>query len=137
MPEREYLSTGSIPAPLAVGRLVRFVFGSGLVFFVAWSARYYRDWTDFDGINLGIWIPLGISLLLLTEVVNVGLGRDWGRKPLVVTVAAGLVLFIAGAIAYGQPWSPPLAWGLFAFTMVIMGWLGVSFVLASFFRVPG
>ena len=48
-----------------------------------------------------------------------------------------LALVVADLVAYGSGWGPPLGWGLFVFTTFFFGYIGMSFLLAAMFAVPG
>ena len=134
MPERNFEAAGALAMPGTVGRLVRLAAGIALLTLVAWNAATVGSEVDS---NPGLWIGAGISLWLIIEVVNVGLGKDWGQLPRIASIVGAVVLFIVGLIVTGAVLSQLFLWGLMLYTLGVYGWLGTSFILAAGFAVPG
>ena len=118
MPERNFEAAGALAMPGTVGRLVRLVAGIALLALVAWNAATVGSEVDS---NPGLWIGAGISLWLIIEVVNVGLGKDWGQLPRIASVVGAVVLFIVGLIVTGAVLSQLFLWGLMLYTLGVYG----------------
>ena len=73
----------------------------------------------------------------LPDMVVVGFSRQWGRKPQAVAVLIAIALLAVDLAAYGAGWAPPLGWGVYIFTAVFYGLIGVAFLMAAVLAVPG
>ncbi len=70
-------------------------------------------------------------------MVVVGFSRRWARWPQIAILPIAVAVLVANLIAFGNPWSPLLAWGVFGFVEFFYGSIAISFLLAAIFRVPG
>lgn len=90
----------------------------------------------------GIWFP-GLALFalpavwVLPYVIDIGLGRSWGRRSVYVVLGGLLVLAAMGFALKGTLWTPALGIAL----MVWLGYtylhLGVAFLIAAAIATPG
>ena len=142
MPLGDFVEPGTTPTPLPIGRLLRFSFalflGYGFVSF-PFSGNELTD-SDFPGLAFPAtlyWIGVAFSWWYFSDLVVVGLGRSWGRRPQAAALGVAAILLVTDLVAHGEIWEPPLAWGIFLFTEFFLGFLGVSFLLAAVLAVPG
>ena len=137
MPLGDFVKPGIAPKPLVIGRLLRFSFaillGFGFISFLV--LRTELAGSDFP-VSL-YWIGVAFSWWYFSDLVVVGFGRSWGRRPQAAALGLALILLMIDVVAYGEIWELPLAWGVFLFTEFFFGFLAVSFFLAAVLAVPG
>ena len=137
MPLGDFVEAGTTPKPLAIGRSVRLVFGVGLLLLFIWNVIEYADLVGSDLPVVGYFVAVGFAFWLFSDLVVVSFSRNWGRWPQAAVFPFALALVVAGLVAYGNAWAPPLAWGVFVFTQFFLGYIGICFLLATAFAVPG
>jgi len=135
---RDLLAPGTLLKPGPIGRIVRALLGLSVLNFV-YAAIVYRGevlgTTAPD--NYSWYLNIAIGLWVTSLVVNIGLSRRWGYRPLFVVLA-----LIGGAIAldvalYGTFWAAPLGIVLLAWLIPLYAYLGGSLILASILATPG
>ncbi len=137
MSDGGFQQPNSIAPPQAFGRIFRLALGV-FTLFISVLFIINFDWLIRAGAPpLPVWIFPAAALYLLPVVVNMGLGRNWGRRPQLAVAAAGLVIALVGLIVAGSLWSLPLAWFVYLSGQLVFLSLGVSFLLASVMAVPG
>ena len=135
---RDFLPPGTLPHPGPIGRIVRALLGLASLYFVVNAVIYNRVFFETVApTQLGWYIAIAVGLWVVSPVVNIGLSRRWGYRPLVVVLA-----LIGGAIAldvvfYGTLWAAPLGVVLLATIVPVHAYLGSSFILASILATPG
>ncbi len=137
MPLGDFAEPGTTPRPLAIGRGTRLVFGLALGAAFTWNLSSYADLTDSNFPLSTYWIAVAAAWWYSRDLVIVGLGRRWGRRPQVAALLAVLALVAVDLVAYGEVWDVPLAWGVFLYAEIVLGFLALSFVLAAALAVPG
>ncbi len=137
MPLGDFAEPGTTPRPLAIGRVTRLGFGVLLGAAVTWNLLSYTDLTGADFPASTYWIAVAAAWWYSRDLVIVGFGRMWGRRPQVAALAALLALVIVDLVAYGEIWDVPLAWAVFLYTESVLGFFAISFVLAATLAVPG
>ena len=137
MPLGDFQDAGTLPKPLAIGRTGRFLAAAGTGFYFAWNIFQKSDWIDSGVLNAPEWIGVGFAFWYFADLVDVGLTRSWGRWPQAILLVAALLVLGAGAAAYRDAWTPPLAWFVFIMTELFYALLFVSFLLAALLAVPG
>lgn len=136
----EFAPGGTLPKPGPFGRLVRLLFGVGILFSLAPSLiggfSFFGESTTVPTAIL-FWIAVGIGILNFNHVVNLGLGKSWGRRPQFVVLAGTAVATLLDLIFYGAWWAPPL--GLFTWGWLLLMFipLGIAFLLAAVLATPG
>ena len=136
MPLGDFAEAGSSPGPLPIGRALRFLAGIGAGFYFIWNLIQVSELVG-PQIQGGYWVGVGFAWWYLSDAVVVGFGVKWGRWPQIAAIVISLALLVAGLIAYGEAWAPPLRWGLFTLVEFFYGYIAISFILASLFAVPG
>ena len=127
----------TIARPQVFGRILRL----GLGAFTLWPFVYFIINFDFViGTEIphpAYWIIPAVAFWTLSDVVNIGFGRNWGRRPQLVVAALGVVIALVGFIVEGVLWSLPLAWFVYLLGQLVFLPLGASFLLAAVIAVPG
>ena len=137
MPLGDFAEPGTTPRPLAIGRVARLGFGLLLGFFFAWNLFSYVDLTDSDFPLNTYWFAVVLAWWFSSDLVVVGFGLRWGRRPQVAALLAVLAVAVVDLVAYGEIWDLPLAWAVFLYTEFVLGFFAISFVLAATLAVPG
>ena len=145
--ETQFTERGSLEPPQIVGRIVRLLFGAGLLWGAyplvvdglyprltsaqSWmsGSRPPQDWTFYAFVLLAFYVT--------PYVVNIGFTKNWRRRPQWV-IAGGVVVFLGVDYAiYGTWWAGPLAVFVLLWLAYFAAHLGLSFVLSSVIATPG
>ena len=137
MPLGDFAEPGSIARPLLIGRLGRFLFGVSALFYFVWNIVQVSNRVSSDVPPIGYFVGVVVAWWYFSDLAVVGLSRKWGRWPQAAVLPFVLALVVADLLAYESVWGPPLGWGLFVFAEFFFGYIGISFVLAGIFAVPG
>ena len=108
-----------------------------LGFFFVLNLLNYTDLIDSDFPVNTYWLSVVFAWWFFSDLVVVGFGLRWGRRPQVAVLPLALGLVLVDLVAYGQIWGLPLAWGVFLFTEFVLGFFAISFILAGALAVPG
>jgi len=135
--ETRFEAAGTLHKPGPIGRIVRLLLGTWLLF-VCWT--YIRYPEVFTGEAVPPWstlIGIPFALWLIPPVINIGWGtnlRAWPRH-----VAAGILIawVLGNNLLGGSWWSPGLGRFVWLFCLYTFGHLGLSFLLASAIATPG
>ena len=129
---------GSLAPPRAVGRVVRLALGVWLLS-ICYSilngapgltgTRAPAHWT--------FWLAVVIAFHLTPYVVNIGLTRNWKRKPQYAVVLLTVVALVLDLVMFGTWWAPPLGGLILTWLSYLFGHLGVSFLLAGLIATTG
>ena len=128
--------SGTFFRPGLIGRGIRLLQGLVILFLISpLFALRPGDVVSID--NWSIWITLAITILVANEVVNHGFGRDFGQWP-----RYGLLGFLAlGSLGdyliNGVWWGKIITLIIATELLLVLGFLGVSFVVAAALAVPG
>ena len=136
MPTGDFVETGTLPRPLPIARTARLVVGLGLLSLFIWNVIRHARLVDADVPVAGYFVGVGFAFWFFSDIVNLGFSRAWGRWPQAAVFPFALALVVAGLVAYGNAWAPPLAWGVFAFTDFFNVYTGTSFLLAAGLALP-
>ena len=139
MPLGDFVEAGTTSRPLLIGRAARLGFGAFTVFVFIVNLLEYKTFitSDVSDPDVLYWVAVGVAWWYWSDLVVVGFSRNWGRWPQVAVFPFALALVIAGLVAYGSAWAPPLGWGVFLFTEFFFAAIAASFLLAGTFAVPG
>ncbi len=134
----ELVAAGSLARPGPVGRLVRLSLGMGCLL-VLGQLLSSAEWTSEHPLasldnRIFVWIA---PLLVFNYVVNIGFTRNWGQKPLIVSLivlatSAALAFIVFGSFDHRAFGIPLNLWLGYFYTH-----LGVSFVLSALIATPG
>ena len=113
------------------------LFGVGAVSYFIWNIIQWSDRVGSDVPFVVYLVLVGVAWWYFSDLVVVGFSRKWGRWPQLAVLPTVLALVVADLVVYGSGWAPPLGWGLFLFSEFYFGYIGISFMLAVMFAVPG
>ncbi len=126
-----------LPKPGPIGRSVRLALGLVLLYFAVSALTHYRLGGSPSARDLGVWIGLAYAVYFLPDVINLGFGRSWGRRPLFVGVtavgAAGLIDLVSSGTVLG----PALGLIVFVLIVYVFTHIGLSLILAAIIAAPG
>jgi hypothetical protein len=128
---------GTLPRPGLQGRATRILFGIASLAFFGWTLANYTTLVSSGVPNVGWWIGAGWGFYLLTDVINIGFTRTWGRWPQLVVLLLALAAVALDLSIYGGFWGPPLGLLVFLLLAFVFGPLGLSFILSAIFATPG
>ena len=134
----ELVDAGSLVRPRTIGRTVRLLLGVFCLYVFA-ELFYYYEWTTsqpFSSLDDRFLVLLA-PLWIFNYVVNIGFGKSWGRRPLIISLTA---LGIAACTAYlvtDSLNSPIFGIPLNLWLVYFYGHLGLSFMLAALIGTPG
>lgn len=134
----QFEQPGTFPKPGLIGRTARLAAGILLLWFFALTLRGYGDMVDLTIPRSPLfWFGVVVCFYGLPQVVDISVGRKWGRRLQLSLVLLALLAMAFDFVRYGQLWGPPL--GLLAFGLLayVTGFAGLSFILAGLLAVPG
>ncbi len=137
MPLGDFAEQGTLKKPLIIGRLARLILAGGAGYFFVLMLTDYADLVGSSVPTSTYWIGVAVAFWYFSDLVVVGLSREWGRWPQVAVFPLALALVIADLVAYEGAWAPPLAWGVYVFTEFFFGFIAISFLLSAIVRSPG
>ena len=137
MPLGDFQQTGTLPRPLVIGRLGRLAFGIGSLFFFVWLIIHRGAFVGSSVPDFGWWIGVFFAFYYLPDLAVVGFSLSRSRLAQLGVLVIAAILIGADFAAYQTVWGPPLGWGVFMFTALFYGYLGVSFLIASVLALPG
>ena len=129
-----YSKPGTLLRPKIIGRLLRLFLGI-LCLSVTWDLVSNSSISDLN--NPSLWLLIGLGLLLITYVVNIGFGVSIGSWPRYLSVGlfaiAAVISFLIQDTILGTPlWLTTTSWLIYVY-----GHLGLSFLLAAILATPG
>ncbi|VAW39891.1 hypothetical protein MNBD_CHLOROFLEXI01-134 [hydrothermal vent metagenome] len=138
--ETQFVSAGTLPIPGLAGRFVRILFGLGILYWLIpgfiQSIPALPTAADVPT-NPLFWIIVVITFVNTSYVINLGLGKSWGRRPQIVFLLLAGVALLADVLVYGRFWAAPLATIIVFWLILINLPLGVAFILATILGTPG
>jgi len=134
----EFLAPGTLDGPGPIGRVVRAALGLGALYFAIDMVAYRDEVLGSSAPSfLGWYLGVAIALWVTSDVVNVGLGRHWGYRPLLFVAAAFSGALALDIMIYGSLWAPPAGVVLLLWMVPVFAYLGGSMLLASLLGTPG
>ena len=129
-----YDPAGTLVRPGQIGRLLRLLLGF-LCLSIVWDIFTGADVSEASSVSW--WVLIGLGLVLVNYVVNIGFGLSIGNWPFI-----GSALLIAGAaifslLATGNLLDYPLWISVTGWQVYVFGHLGMSFLLAAILATPG
>ena len=126
-----------LPKPGPIGRSVRLALGLLLLYFAVYALTHYRLGGSPSARDLGVWIGLAFAVYYLPDVINLGLGRSFGRWPLFVAATAVVVAGLIDRVSGGTFVGP--AFGLIFVVLIVYAFthIGLSLILAAIIAAPG
>ena len=130
-------SVARLPKPGPIGRSVRLALGLLLLYFAAYALTRYQLGGSPSAWNLGLWIGLAYAVYFLPDVINLGLGRAWGRWPQLVAASAVGVAGLIDLVSSGTFLGPALGLIVFALILYAFTHIGLSMLVAAILGAPG
>jgi len=130
--------SGSLPRPGPLGIVVRLIAAFVLLSVFSSVVAAYPDMVSstFPSSPL-LLFGVALTFYFLPDVLNPGVGRDWGRWPQKAFLLAAGVAAVADVVFYGSFWAPPLGFLLFLLVAFVTGLGGLSFLLSAILALPG
>lgn len=134
----QLVEPGSLTRPGPIGRSVRLLLGLACLY-ALYDVSFYRHNIIAAPVsslpNLAVLVL--IALLIVNNVVNIGFGKRWGRRPSYLSLAGGLLLAAISWVIFGTADHPLLGVALWLWLVYFYGHLGISFVLSAAIATPG
>ncbi|MFQ6005614.1 MAG: hypothetical protein ACE5OQ_08915 [Woeseia sp.] len=129
---------GSLEPPGPIGRLTRLTLGLACLYGLYELILYHQNIIQTPVSVLPNLVIMVFAAVFITNyVVNIGLGRSWGRWPSYVLVGASVLLATVAWLTFGTPDHPMFGAVLWAWLVYFFAHLGMSFVLAAVLATPG
>ena len=128
--------SGTFFRPGPIGRGLRFSAGLATLFFIS-SLTALRPGGVINIGDIGLWIGLAFTFLLASEVVNIGLGRDFGHWPRYAVVGLLGLGSLGDYLINGVWWGEIITLVIATEILLVLGFLGITFVVAAALAVPG
>jgi len=130
----QYQQPGTLLRPKIIGRVVRLLLGI-LCLYVVSEVGLNSSVSDL--LNPSWWFLIGIGLLIITYVVNIGFGISIGTWPRNLSIAlfllaAGFTYLNSGALTDPTLWLITFFWLIYVYLH-----LGISFLLSAVLATPG
>lgn len=137
--ETRFEEQGALPRPGPIGRIVRLLLGLLLLqLLYALLTQGPRGMFDTSvPSHPTFWLSVAIAFYSIPYVVNIGLTRNWRRRPQFVIAALAGVLIVLDLALYGTWWGPPLGVFMFAWLVYWSAHFGLSFLLSGLIATPG
>lgn len=137
--QTRFVDAGSLPVPRWYGRLLRLLLGVAILFWLIPSLiavlPALRQTTAVPT-SLSFWVIVLIALANVNHVVNLGLGRSWGRGAQIVSLTLLGGLALVSFVQTGNGWGPPVSIGLFTWLLAVYLPLGVPLCWLRFCQLP-
>ena len=134
----DFEEPGTIPKPGPAGRIARLLAGLIVLYIFFEAVANFRSFKALTAPrSFFFWLALAVSFFALPDVMNIGFGRRWRRKPQLVVFLLGVLAIVLDVVLYGSVWGPAL--GLISFLLIayFTGHLGLSLVIQTVFATPG
>ena len=132
------LVPGTLDRPGPYGRLVRLALGvlcAYVVLVLFWHAPAIIDAPATTmAQNVALWLP---AVLVFNYVVNIGFGKDWGRRPLYLSASGIALAAFASRLLAGTFDHAILGATFWGWLLYFYGHAGISFLLAALMAMPG
>ena len=123
--------------PGLIGRGVRLTVGLLILFAISPLVTDLRPGMVIPIEHWFVWIWLAATIWVTNEVVNIGLGRDFGEWPRYTLVGLLVLGSLGDYLINGVWWGEIITLVAAAELLLVMGFLGISFVVAAALAVPG
>jgi hypothetical protein len=134
----QLVESGTLSRLHVMGRLVRAVLGLACLY-ALYQIFYSRDAIIESPVSslpsLSLLVLLG--LYVFNYVINIGFGKNWGRRPILYTIVILALLAAMSWLISGTPNSAVLGVPLWIWLVYLYAHLGISFLLAALIATPG
>ncbi|MEE9167881.1 MAG: hypothetical protein V3U24_10545 [Candidatus Neomarinimicrobiota bacterium] len=132
----ELQQAGTFFRPGLIGRGLRLISGLVILFLISPLTALRPGGVISIG-NIPLWIGLAFTLWLVNEVVNIGFGRDFGQWPRYGLVGLLVLSSLGDYLINGVWWAEIVTMIIATELLLVLGYLGISYVVASVLAVPG
>ena len=134
----QFESPGTLRRPGPIGRVLRLLLGLLCLYALLSLARHWQAIVAAPVSSLAnLAILVLAAILLLNYVVNIGFGKSWGRKPLIVSLVLLSGFALVSRVVFGTVEHPMFGYPLLVFLAYFYAHLGISFVVAAVLATPG
>ena len=127
---------GSFAQPGPLGRGWRLIQGLVILYLISPLTALRPGGVIHVG-DVGLWLGLAFTFLVANEVVKIGLGRDYGSWPRVGVVGLFALASLGDHFINGVWWGEIITLVIAAEILLVLGYLGISFLVAAALAVPG
>ena len=128
---------GTFPKPGPIGRILRLVLGSILLYTTVHRAYAGPPELSIIAGDPTFWLAAAISFYYLRDVIDGGFGQSWGRWAQATVPALAVAAAGVDVLRYGSVWEPALAVLVNWLMVVVLGYLGLNMVLQALVATPG
>ena len=132
----ELRQSGTFFRPGHLGRGLRLISGLVILFLIS-PLTALRPGGVINIGDIGLWTGLAFTFWVANEVLNIGLGRDFGYWPRVGVVGLFALGSLGDNLINGVWWGEILSLVIATEILLVSGYLGISFVVAATLAVPG
>ena len=129
--------SGIFVRPGLIGRGFRLISGLAILFIMISPLTALRPGGIISIGNMSLWFALAFIFLAVNEVVNIGLGRDFGYWPRYGLVGLLVLGSLSDYLINGVWWGEIITLVVAAELLLVLGYLGISFLMAAALAVPG
>ena len=133
----ELQQSGTFFQPGPIGRGLRLIAGLLILLAISPLIIRFRPGYTLSIDDWGPWVALAIAILAVNDVVNIGLGRDFGQWPRFGIIGLPLLGSLGDYLINVVWWGEIIALVIAAELLLVLGYLGVSFLVAAALAVPG
>ena len=126
-----------LPKPGPVGRGARLVLGAVLLLLTVLTLLSFRGYVRIGAPSGAWWLLAAASVYVLPQVMDIGFGRAWGVRSQAAAVLVAAAAVALDLILFRNLWGPPFGALLYGAGSAVLGFTGLSFVLAGLLAVPG
>ena len=129
--------SGTFARPGLIGRGLRAIAGLLILFAISPLIIQFRPGHTLSVGYWGLWVGVAFAFWVVNDVVNVGLGRDFGQWPRYGLVGLPVLGSLGDYLVSGVWWADIISTVIAAELLFVLGYLGVSFLVGSVLAVPG
>jgi len=129
--------SGTFFRPGLIGRGLRLIQGLVILFLIGPLLIELRPGMVISIGTWSFWIGLAATIWVANEVVNIGLGRDFAPWPRYGLIELLLLGSLGDYLINGVWWGEIITLVGAAELLLVLGYLGISFVVAAALAVPG
>lgn len=139
MHDHSYVSPGVLPKPGLLGRGIRLVLGIFVLVGAFGIVTGFRQLVSLQRVpgSVELWLFALLLFASMRDVIDLGLGVQWGRKAQMITLILAGIFIALDDIIYRRLWAPPFGVLFCIWCLSIAIPLGVALILAAIFGTPG
>jgi hypothetical protein len=137
--DHSYVPSGVLPKPGLLGRGIRLILGIFVLMGATGIIAGFRQLVSLKQVpgNVELWLFALLLFASMREVIDLGLGMQWGQKAQIATLILAGICIVLDEIIYGRLWAPPFGLLFCIWCLLIAIPLGVALILAAILGTPG